>query len=310
MAAIYVLHFDRPLAHAQHYIGCTDNIRARLEAHARGAGSRLCKELRKQGIGWTLGAIFKCSHRRMRQLERSLKDQKNASRYCEICSSLQATFQGTTPISIENLHFPTRSDKLQPCSFPDTGQTVRVTTPDEPSSTMAAILEMMKRDKDALGFVPAGGSQGLELLVPRGLIAVAEAGGEIVGYASHTLNPSRTRVTIHQCCVRDDARLFGLGSKMVDLIDRRYEVDEVVAKVRDDLAANHFWSAIGFNIAQTVRHPTSRSLINHYTLKRNGDSPLWQATPTTTAEHTKSTTKENESPLQISSPESSEKPGQ
>lgn len=36
---IYVLHFDRPLHHARHYVGYARNLRARLQAHAGGRGS-------------------------------------------------------------------------------------------------------------------------------------------------------------------------------------------------------------------------------------------------------------------------------
>lgn len=264
MSFIYVLHFHEKLAHARHYIGCTDNLRGRLFAHATGAGSRLCRELYQRGIEWSLGGLYQCSHRRMRALERGLKDQAHSDRFCEKCNKNQHAYRGCKAYSIDLVPFPTHSDLIRQCATPITGQTVRLTTPDEKPTTIQAILAMMKRDKDALGFVPAGGSQGLEMLVPRGLIAVAELNGEIAGYASHTINPGKTRATIHQCCVRDDARLRHLGTQMVQLVKDSHDVDEVVAKVRVDLAANHFWSNIGFKLMGTVTHPTSKNLINHY----------------------------------------------
>ena len=309
MSWIYVLHFDEKLSHAQHYVGCTDNLRGRLNAHATGAGSRICRELMKRGIAWHLGGLYETSHRNMRKLERGLKDQKHASRYCQLCNTNQAKFSGCKPYDIENVHFPTFSQAMLATCTPLTGQTVRLTAPGEPKSTMQAILEMMRRDKDALGFVPAGGDQGLEMLVDRGYIAIAEANGEVVGYASHTLNPSKTRCTVHQCCVRDDARFHQLGTKMIDRIKAEYQVDEFVAKVRIDLAANHFWNAIGFDIFQTVVHPTSKNLINHYKLEPGKETGLWLPTSTNNAEPTNSTTRASESHSPTSPPESSEKQG-
>lgn len=304
MSFIYVLHFDQPLAHAEHYVGCTDNIRARVTAHALGAGSRLTRELYARGIGWRLGGLYQCTHRRMRSLERSLKDQKHASRYCEICNRVALTFRGTVPYDISCLPWATDSLSLAAASTPKTGQTVRLTTPQEPRDTVMAILHLMRRDKDALGFVPAGGSQGIEQLIPRGLIAVAESDGEVIGYASHTCNPSQTRVTIHQCVVRDDARLLGLGRHMVDLVAGNHANKEVVAKVRTDLAANHFWQAIGFTEYESIRHKTSKALIHHY-VRPNllGETPCLSMR-TNKLEHTKSTTTEKGISSPTSRPES------
>lgn len=304
MSWIYVLHFDEKLSHAQHYVGCTDNLRPRLQAHATGAGSRLCRELMRRGITWQLGGLFETSHRNMRKLERSLKDQKHASRYCQLCNPNQARFSACKAYDVGNVGFATASEALALTCTPATGQTVRQTVEGEPRSTMMAILHMMRKDKDALGFVPAGGEAGLEMLVPRGLIVVAEQNGEVVGYASHTLNQSKTRCTIHQCCVRDDARFMHLGTKMVDLVKATYPVEEFVAKVRIDLAANHFWSAIGFDVFDTVVHPTSKNLINHYKLEPGKESGLWLPTNTKDQEHTKSATTESESSSLTSVPRS------
>jgi predicted GIY-YIG superfamily endonuclease/N-acetylglutamate synthase-like GNAT family acetyltransferase len=304
MSFIYVLHFDEKLSHAQHYVGCTDNLKARLLAHATGAGSRICRELMNRGINWRLGGLFETSHRNMRKLERGLKDQRHASRYCQVCNVNNARFSGTKNYDIGNVAFPATREALAAIATPRTGQNVRHTTENEPKSTMQAILHLMRRDKDALGFVPAGGDQGLEMLVPRGLIVVAEAGGQVVGYASHTLNPSKTRCTIHQCCVQDDARFMHLGTKMVDQIKASYTVDEVIAKVRIDLAANHFWNAIGFDVIDTVVHPTSKNLINHYRLDTTKENGLWLPTNMNNHEPTKSQTTEKESNSLISSQES------
>ena len=36
---VYLLHFDRSYRHARHYIGFTQNLEQRLEAHRAGRGS-------------------------------------------------------------------------------------------------------------------------------------------------------------------------------------------------------------------------------------------------------------------------------
>ena len=264
MPYVYILHFHTPLAHAQHYTGCTCSVRARLTAHANGAGSRLTRELIKQGIGWELGSLLQCSRKRMRELERHLKDQKNASRFCGTCSNPPARMAGTTHYPVEEIQFPTTSDGLRSWATPETVRTIRLTAEGEPKETMSGIVEVWKEDRDGLGFIPIGGEGGLNGLISRGQIAVAFEGEEVVGYAAYSVNPSRTRVTVNQCCVGDKARLQGVGRRLIQLVEESTDAAEIVAKVRIDLAANHFWAAIGFQTVETVTHRTSGSRITTY----------------------------------------------
>lgn len=264
MSYIYVLHFDTPLSHARHYIGCTESLRQRLTAHAIGAGSRICRELIERGVTFRLGGLYTCSHRRMRTLERTLKNQHNSDRYCQLCTKDQNSFKGTKVYDIDNIPFRTDSDALRLSASLRTGQTVRLTGPDEPETTMQQILLLMRKDKDALGFIPAGGEQGLQVLIPRGRIAIASANGEIIGYAAHTVDLAESRVTIQQCCVRDDARLMGVGAKLIECVQAEHIDTPLIAKVRNDLAANEFWTAIGFEHTLQFIHKTSKSKINQY----------------------------------------------
>ena len=39
MGVIYLLHFERSYRHARHYLGYSDNLAARLDAHRAGQGS-------------------------------------------------------------------------------------------------------------------------------------------------------------------------------------------------------------------------------------------------------------------------------
>lgn len=267
---VYVLHFDQSLCHAQHYAGCTTNLKQRLAAHAIGAGSNLCRVLRNEGITWHLGSLFTCCKADMRRLERSLKNQRNGPRFCATCTKpgLPERIPGTIPFPIENIPFPTDSvsilndpqpTRLNPCLI-----RVRFTSELEPPRTLGFIRDLMSRDRDALGFIPAGGSEGLAITHDRGLIAVVSNNGDDVGYAAFTMPHDQMRVNIHQCCVRDDARLLGHGKALVEFLAERFPYASLHAKVRDDLAANHFWQSLGFDCIRSSRHRTSGNSINHY----------------------------------------------
>lgn len=85
MPSVYLLHFERPIspAHtAQHYLGYTERLRDRIEAHRRGQGSRLCAVARERGIGFEVARTWSKGTRR---LERQLKQRKAAPRLCPIC---------------------------------------------------------------------------------------------------------------------------------------------------------------------------------------------------------------------------------
>jgi hypothetical protein len=51
---IYLLHYDRPLHHAQHYLGFTDDLDARTARHLNGFGGRLPAVFLELGISFTI----------------------------------------------------------------------------------------------------------------------------------------------------------------------------------------------------------------------------------------------------------------
>ena len=69
---VYLIHFDRPLHHARHYLGyCADGtLEVRLIRHRAGRGARLLAVLRELGIGWQVVRVFEGD----RRLERRLKN--------------------------------------------------------------------------------------------------------------------------------------------------------------------------------------------------------------------------------------------
>jgi predicted GIY-YIG superfamily endonuclease len=86
MGTVYLIHFEEPLAHAQHYLGFTDDLLTRLEQHRKGNGSRLMQVVGERGIDWILARTWQGS----RKLERKLKNRKNSPRLCTICQALRA----------------------------------------------------------------------------------------------------------------------------------------------------------------------------------------------------------------------------
>jgi hypothetical protein len=88
MGTVYLIHFDVPLGdlsnprgRAQHYLGYTDDLAARLEAHAGGNGSAIMAAVSEAGIVWRLVRTWDGD----RALERQLKRQHNAPRLCPLC---------------------------------------------------------------------------------------------------------------------------------------------------------------------------------------------------------------------------------
>ncbi len=79
---IYLIHFERPLAHARHYIGFAVDLPARLAQHEHGNGSKLMAALHKLGIGWCVARTWRGD----RAFERRLKNY-HGPRLCPICQA-------------------------------------------------------------------------------------------------------------------------------------------------------------------------------------------------------------------------------
>ncbi|WP_201365820.1 hypothetical protein [Dictyobacter formicarum] len=79
---VYLLHFEKRYQHAGHYLGWTDDLPARLEAHRSGRGARLMEVIKEHGISWQLARVWEDGDR---ALERRLKRQKAGPRLCPLC---------------------------------------------------------------------------------------------------------------------------------------------------------------------------------------------------------------------------------
>lgn len=78
---VYLLHFERPLHHARHYLGFTTALDERLEAHRAGRGARLVEVFTALGIGFEVVRTWRGD----RHFERRLKRQKHSWKHCPRC---------------------------------------------------------------------------------------------------------------------------------------------------------------------------------------------------------------------------------
>lgn len=261
---IYVLHFDSPLSHANHYVGSTTNPLKRLKRHAEGHGSKICRELHKLGIGFRLASLHSTNLVGMRRTERALKNQKNASRYCKFCNENPAGFEGCKEYPFEY----TRSSAIE-----GIGENEILITREikdySLNSINTDIKELMSIEKDSLGFMPAGAGAtgGIATLIKGKSLVVAMHKERCIGFCGYTRNMEKLRHKIHMCCVSDPYRFMQIGRKMVDEVIRDNDIyypSKIACTVREDLSANVFWKNIGFEQVDFRQHVTSNSKLLDY----------------------------------------------
>jgi len=80
---VYLIHFDKPFGHAQHYIGYTDNLKRRMHDHELGTrGAKLLKAVREAGINFRVVRTWPDGDR---TFERKLHNWKKSSCLCPVC---------------------------------------------------------------------------------------------------------------------------------------------------------------------------------------------------------------------------------
>lgn len=86
---VYVIHFETPLSHAQHYIGyCRKGrLRERLNEHRTGKGARILQACNEAGINYWVSDLIPGG---TRKLERKMKNYKKGSRFCPVCQNHKA----------------------------------------------------------------------------------------------------------------------------------------------------------------------------------------------------------------------------
>lgn len=255
---VYILHFDDPLAHAQHYVGMTGNLRTRLEAHATGNGARLTEVLRDGEKPWTLGGLFQTTATNARRVEKNLKDSKNTGRYCDVCNKDAPAPDGSKRYPLAEIPFKTRSTEIDPAAPAELRIRVREAH-DQLDIDFARSLQ--RHHKVELGFL---NDTALWIAANEQHFHLALMNNRAAGFIIWTYHDSRKEITIHQCCVDDAARLRGVGRHLIDALAHGNPTASLWCKVRNDLPANFFWEAIGFKKVRTVTHATSKQQLNQY----------------------------------------------
>jgi predicted GIY-YIG superfamily endonuclease len=91
VAYVYLLHFDAPLEHTQHYTGSCQDLAVRLDQHARGAAAQFTRRFAAAGIAFAVGAVWEYpTQLEARRAERRVKKAGGARRCC-ICRAQRAT---------------------------------------------------------------------------------------------------------------------------------------------------------------------------------------------------------------------------
>lgn len=83
---VYLIHFDRPYHHAQHYLGWASDLDARLTRHRSGKGARLLAVVTAAGISWRVVRTWIGG----RGYERRLKRRHGPYRLCPVCRGGQS----------------------------------------------------------------------------------------------------------------------------------------------------------------------------------------------------------------------------
>jgi predicted GIY-YIG superfamily endonuclease len=84
MGTVYLIHLGTKFHHAQHYIGWASNVAGRLYHHRKGTGARFLAAVNQAGISYEIVREWPGD----KQLERKLKNRKNASLLCPVCQQL------------------------------------------------------------------------------------------------------------------------------------------------------------------------------------------------------------------------------
>lgn len=107
---VYLLHFNKPYRHAQHYIGYAANLDRRLAAHRAGHGARLLEVINAAGITWEMARTWDGD----RTLERRLKNWHKASQLCPICRALRLSLDSVplVPFPAEDVDQEGDSDAI------------------------------------------------------------------------------------------------------------------------------------------------------------------------------------------------------
>lgn len=110
---VYLIHLEKPLRHARHYLGFSEDLPKRIQKQRTGQGAAFMRAINKQGITWHVSRIWDGD----RTFERMLKDQHNASHLCPTCRQeriFERTLSVVVNASTGEKHPLRRSVRMQP----------------------------------------------------------------------------------------------------------------------------------------------------------------------------------------------------
>lgn len=136
------------------------------------------------------------------------------------------------------------------------------------------VSHAIDRDADAIGWLTWAA---VEHYHDVGRTAAVVRDGDLVGFASFRVNEFEQRAKIMQVWVRPDARMIEHGRALVHRVAR--EALRTVSPAclslwcADDLAANRFWRAMGFNLeAQRLGKGDALATVRRARIRRHN---LW-----------------------------------
>ena len=87
---VYLLHFDEPIGHSQHYLGWTSRrVQDRIQDHIDGTGAKLPALASELGVSPELVRTWDGTP----HLEKALKVRKNSRGLCPICRPLRNAYE-------------------------------------------------------------------------------------------------------------------------------------------------------------------------------------------------------------------------
>lgn len=132
---------------------------------------------------------------------------------------------------------------------------------------LSFIIGLMQQNTDALGFIP---EPTVRQRYDERYIIQTDDYGRKRGYLLHGSPAPGGVLTIAQACIEFNHRRNGFGFSVVQqLIDRADAAQVRAIKLRcaDDLEANRFWKAAGFELTkQEYPHNRRQRIINTYLL--------------------------------------------
>lgn len=113
-----------------------------------------------------------------------------------------------------------------------------------PSANLPFVRDLMEKNYEAVGFIPA---PRLEDYLNRGQVLLQHENGEPCGYLA--FGNGWPVLKVYQCCICFDARRVAHASELVRRlieIARNRNCIAISLWCADDLDANGFWRAMGF----------------------------------------------------------------